>query len=98
PSRILGIQSDAITYTTGKNPRILTLSASFILEEFLGPAFLKGGIEVEGSTPGFGGPVPPGINQKSVATYYIDHTTPRNSVVRTSLSIKIPPHVTWRIE
>lgn len=98
PSRILGIQNDAVHFTTGAAARALTLSVSFILEEFDGPAYLKGGIELEGSVPGFGGPIPPGINQKSVALYNIDHTTPRGSVVRASLSIRIPPHTTWAIQ
>jgi len=93
----LGVISDAFHYTSGRTVEELTFTVSFVLEEFLGPALLEGGIIVEASKPGSGGAVVGGVNAISTALYKIDATTPRGVVIRPTLTIRIPARTTWAI-
>lgn len=92
----LGLASVPFNYTTGRNAEVLTYVVSFILEEYLGPAAFKLGIILEAGPPG--GAVVGGVNTVHAATYNIDETTDRGVEVRTSLSIRIPPNVTWAVK
>lgn len=94
----LALVSNPTTFTSGPIGNRIGLAFSACIEEFLSIAGFGAAVILIAGPPGSDGAPQGGVNAKESAIWRLDETTERNTEIRESLEIFIPPNKTWAVQ